>query len=105
VSTASILYNQGVRYLHLHACNPATREQTVSLEWYSEVGKEIRRIHPDLVLSFGASRTGTEVLEAVNQREEFSRLKHTTLSLENGGAQFITNGMDIFAAAAIGSRA
>jgi len=80
----------GCRYYHYHARNFATREQTTDNGVYQRVGSEILARHPDMVLSYGASRNGPEVIANIGRLGEWERVSHADLPLEAGGAHFIT---------------
>src|SRR5271155_2543746 len=73
------LYDFGVRYIHEHARNPSTREQSCATRLYSEFGRLCAASCPDAVLSFGASRNGPEIDAAVSVGGEWARIAHTTL--------------------------
>ena len=88
---ACSLYFAGCRYFHYHARNFKTREQTTRNSVYSRVSHIVRLICPDMLISFGASRNGTEVLHNIANHGEWERVSQTELSLENGGgAHFVT---------------
>jgi hypothetical protein len=80
----------GGRYYHYHARNFATREQTTDNETYRYVGSDILARHPDMVLSYGASRNGPEVIANIDQLGEWERVSHADLPIDAGGAHFIT---------------
>ncbi|MDB5360238.1 MAG: hypothetical protein JWO51_1535 [Rhodospirillales bacterium] len=80
----------GCRYYHYHARNFTTREQTTDNAVYQTVGLEALSCHPDLVLSYGASRNGPEVIENIGRLGEWERVSHADLPLGTGGAHFIT---------------
>lgn len=84
------LYSLGVRYLHWHARNPFTREQSSSVELYREFGQRHRQRFPDLALSYGASRNGKEIHERIDTLGEWTRLEHTGLPRHAGGSDFVT---------------
>ena len=88
---ACSLYFAGCRYFHYHARNFKTREQTTRNSVYSRVSHIVRLICPDMLISFGASRNGAEVLHNIANHGEWERVSQTELSLENGGgAHFVT---------------
>jgi len=84
------LHGGGCRYYHYHARNFVTREQTTDNAVYQTVGREVLSRHPDLVLSYGASRNGPEVIENIGRLGEWERVSHADLPIETGGAHFIT---------------
>jgi len=84
------LYGMGLRYFHWHARNPDTREQSCGSAIYQRFGRLIRSALPDIVLSYGGSRNGSEIAEALRQEGEWIRLCHAALSREEGGADFVT---------------
>jgi hypothetical protein len=85
------LYALGVRYMHEHARNPSTREQTCETGLYRSFGELCAALCPDALVSFGASRNGPEIDAAVSARGEWARIAHTTLSRAEGGAHFVTS--------------
>lgn len=90
VAEADELHRLGVRYYHYHARNPVTREQTTDNDLYQRVSARIQSRHPDMLLSFGASRNGTEVRQRVEQFGEWERVSQCALPLHLGGAHFVT---------------
>lgn len=90
VEEAKALEAAGVRYYHYHARNPATREQTTDTGAYSALGTALRAHTPGLILSFGASRKGVEVLASVEHFGEACRALHALLPCNLGGAEFVT---------------
>lgn len=84
------LHAIGCRYYHYHARNFTTREQTTDNAVYQTVGLEALSCRPGLVLSYGASRNGPEVIENIGRLGEWERVSHADLPLETGGAHFIT---------------
>jgi hypothetical protein len=84
------LYALGCRYYHFHARNPHTREQTTSNLTYQQVGVLAQRQFPGLVLSFGASRNGPEVRDAISTFGEWERVSQCDVPLGAGGAHFVT---------------
>lgn len=84
------LYSLGCRYFHYHARNSETREQTTHSRVYARVGRMIRSICPNMLVSFGASRNGTEVLQNISSYGEWERVSHAALPLQEGGAHFVT---------------
>ena len=84
------LHDAGVRYHHHHARNPQTREQSCSLALYREIGNLARECAPHAALSFGGSRNGPEIDQAVSEHGEWARIAHVRLSLDEGGAHFVT---------------
>lgn len=84
------MWKGGVRYLHWHARNPLTREQSCEQALYREFGLAARRRYPGLALSYGASRNGREIREAIATRGEWERISQSGLDLHEGGADFVT---------------
>lgn len=84
------LHGLGCRYYHYHARNFETREQTTDNAVYQTIGREALSSRPDMVLSYGASRNGPEVIENIARLGEWERVSHADLPLEAGGAHFIT---------------
>jgi hypothetical protein len=84
------LTDLGVRYYHYHARNPGTREQTTDNAVYRDIGKLVRSLSPEMLISYGASRNGPEVLRNIAAHGEWERVSHTDLSLAEGGAHFVT---------------
>ncbi|MES4992566.1 3-keto-5-aminohexanoate cleavage protein [Phyllobacterium sp. 22229] len=90
IDEATMLYKRGCRYYHLHARNPKTNEQTTENAVYSAVSRGVQKRCPSMMISFGASRNGTEVQRAVHQKGEWERVSQCSLSLAEGGAHFVT---------------
>lgn len=84
------LRNYRVSYAHWHARNPMTREQTADPDTYATFGMAARQELPDMCLSYGASRNGPEVHQAIARGGEWQRTRHAGLTLEQGGAEFVT---------------
>ncbi|MBW7970566.1 3-keto-5-aminohexanoate cleavage protein [Bradyrhizobium sp. BR 10289] len=84
------LTSLGCRYYHYHGRNPLTREQTTDNDVYRRVSLLVQRLSPDMVISFGASRNGREVIQRISAHGEWERVSHASLSLSAGGAHFIT---------------
>lgn len=84
------LSDLGVRYYHYHARNFSTREQTTDNVVYARVGRLVQTLDPDMLISFGASRNGPEVMQRIADHGEWERVSHADLSLAEGGAHFIT---------------
>ena len=84
------LHTLGVRYFHWHARNPQTREQSCAPWLYRDLGRALRTWNPEVILSYGGSRNGPEIIKAIREGSEWSRLVQTGLSLEEGGAHFVT---------------
>lgn len=87
---AAALYKRGCRYYHLHARNPRTNEQTTRNDVYRTISRDIQQHCPSTLISFGASRNGCEVQDAVQQKGEWERVSQCSLSLKDGGAHFVT---------------
>lgn len=84
------LYGMDVRYIHEHARNPESREQTTDLDVYRTVSRIARKVAPDAILSFGGSRNGREVGAAIERDGEIARVAQAGFSLSEGGAPFVT---------------
>ncbi|GGF45436.1 hypothetical protein GCM10011611_59830 [Aliidongia dinghuensis] len=84
------IHGIGCRYYHYHARNFMTREQTTDNSVYRDIGSDALSRHPDLVLSYGASRNGPEVIENISRFGEWERVSHADLPIDAGGAHFIT---------------
>lgn len=84
------LHKMGIRYFHWHARNPETREQSCGDQIYQLFGKMVRSQFPEIVLSYGGSRNGPEIVEALRQEGEWVRLRHAALARNEGGADFVT---------------
>ncbi|WP_334484827.1 3-keto-5-aminohexanoate cleavage protein [Bradyrhizobium algeriense] len=87
---ACSLYFAGCRYFHYHARNFETREQTTRNSVYSRISNLVRLMCPDMLISFGASRNGAEVLHNIANRGEWERVSQAELPLQYGGAHFVT---------------
>lgn len=90
IDEAAALYKRGCRYYHLHARNPKTNEQTTENAVYGAVSRGVQKRCPSMLISFGASRNGSEVQRAVQQKGEWERVSQCSLSLAEGGAHFVT---------------
>lgn len=84
-------YQEGCRYFHIHARNPITREQTTDLDWYRQCALAIRKACPDMLLSFGGSRNGKEVIESIAKFGEWARLAQCSVPLTQGGGALHDN--------------
>lgn len=84
------LHKLGCRYYHYHGRNPQTREQTTDNNIYRRVSLLVQRLSPNMLISFGASRNGAEVIQRIGARGEWERVSHADLPLDEGGAHFIT---------------
>jgi len=84
------LYNLGCRYFHYHARNFETREQTTENCFYARVGRLVRSICPEMLVSFGASRNGSEVIKNISRHGEWERVSQAAIPLQEGGAHFVT---------------
>ncbi|MEO0566520.1 MAG: 3-keto-5-aminohexanoate cleavage protein [Pseudomonadota bacterium] len=84
------LYHAGVRYIHEHARNPATREQSAEPAIYKSISAMAREVAPDALLSFGGSRNGQEIASAIKTHGEIARVAHAGLDRDAGGADFVT---------------
>lgn len=68
-------YRNGALFFHAHARNPKTGAQYADLGWYQSVASLVRRINPNLILSFPTSRkmeVGKEIdtkLEALHKKQ------------------------------------
>lgn len=91
VDEAAELADLGMRYYHYHARNPLTQEQSTSNTLYSAVSYQIQDRLPGILLSFGASRNGIEVKEAIRCHGEWERISQAALPLYSGGAHFVTS--------------
>ncbi|MHA7652418.1 hypothetical protein ACX9NE_18350 [Mycobacterium sp. ML4] len=91
VAEAAALFDIGVRYYHYHARNPLTQEQSTCNSLYSSVSHEIQDRLPGMLISFGASRNGVEVKEAIRRHGEWERISQAALPLHLGGAHFVTS--------------
>ena len=80
----------GCRYYHYHARNPLTQEQTTDNDIYQAVSRALQNRFPDLMLSFGASRNGSEVQENIRRFGEWEQVSHCAIPLHLGGAHFVT---------------
>ncbi|MCV7198102.1 hypothetical protein [Mycobacterium angelicum] len=90
VAEAVALFDIGVRYYHYHARNPQTQEQSTSNALYSALSYEVQDRLPGMLISFGASRNGLEVKEAIRRHGEWERISQAALPLHLGGAHFVT---------------
>jgi hypothetical protein len=90
IEEAERLYAAGCRYYHFHARNPLTREQTTDNDIYRAVSQGVQLRCPGMMLSFGASRNGSEVRESINKFGEWERVSQCALPLHLGGAHFVT---------------
>jgi hypothetical protein len=79
-----------VRYLHWHARNSVTGEQSCEDALYREFGLNLRQRYPGLALSYGASRNGPEIQQGIARGGEWARIAHTALPRHQGGADFVT---------------
>lgn len=86
----SNLHDLGCRYYHIHARNPSTKEQCCVDDIYAEYGRITTDACKDMLLSYGASRNGLEIIDSIRSDGEWSRISHVSLPLERGGAHFIT---------------
>lgn len=84
------MYRSGVRYIHWHARNPTTREQSCDNGLYQEFGMRVRGRFPGIAISYGASRNGREIIEAVALKGEWERMSQAALLRSEGGADFVT---------------
>ena len=87
---AKRLADLGCRYWHYHARNPKTNEQTTSNSIYQSVSNSVQEYDDAVVISFGASRNGPEVKEAIRHLGEWERVSQAALPLHMGGAHFVT---------------
>jgi hypothetical protein len=87
---AVALYRGGCRYLHIHARNPKTREQSCDNSIYAAYNQRLVRKLPDLILSYGGSRNGLEIHDAIKRDGEWARISQAALPIEDGGAHFVT---------------
>ena len=84
------LLSVGCRYWHIHARNPQSREQSCDNSLYSFYGSLGRKKNPDLLISFGGSRNGVEIVSALQKRGEWDRISQVALHPAKGGANFVT---------------
>ncbi|MEO1110212.1 MAG: 3-keto-5-aminohexanoate cleavage protein [Pseudomonadota bacterium] len=84
------LHDMGVGYIHEHARNPDTREQTTSLDVYSQISRIAQEEAPGALLSYGGSRNGPEIAEAIRSDGEIARVAQAGLPRLQGGADFVT---------------
>lgn len=74
----------GAQYQHFHPRNDKTGEQYADPDWYNAVAHGFRSRQPKGILSFGSSRKGAEVCEAIQTYGESARsvglLANQTLS-------------------------
>lgn len=87
---AKRLADFGCRYWHYHARNPQTNEQTTSNKVYQWVSSAVQDYDDSMVISFGASRNGSEVKDAIKEHGEWERVSQAALPLHMGGAHFVT---------------
>lgn len=87
---SAALAEVGVRYYHYHARNPSTHEQSTSNCLYSAVSHRVQDRFAGMLISFGASRNGVEVKEAIAREGEWERVSQCALPLHLGGAHFVT---------------
>jgi hypothetical protein len=80
----------GCRYYHYHARNPDSGEQTTDNHVYRAVGRLAYDRAPRMMLSWGASRNGSEVLTRIGRLGEWERVSQAGLPIAKGGADFIT---------------
>lgn len=83
-------YKLGCRYYHVHARNPDTREQSCLNDHYAVYGAMAREHCPNMMLSFGASRNGREIIQQIVSSGEWSRISQIALDINSGGAEFVT---------------
>jgi uncharacterized protein (DUF849 family) len=91
MSEASGIYRLGCRYYHYHARNPVSFEQTTDIQVYRNVSLYLQAFFPDMLISFGASRNGSEVMANIARSGEWERIRHADLPLSQGGAHFVTS--------------
>lgn len=84
------IHQAGCRYIHLHARDPETGEQTCDPTIYHLYGIIARQHAPDALLSFGASRNGPQVGATVANEGEWARVRQAAEPLGRGGAHFVT---------------
>ncbi|MGY9049464.1 hypothetical protein P775_12550 [Puniceibacterium antarcticum] len=84
------VHDMGVRYIHVHARNPLTREQTADPDIYRAIGRIAQQVAPGSLLSFGGSRNGREIHAAIERGGERARIAHAAMPLADGGADFVT---------------
>lgn len=87
---AVALHALGVRYFHYHARDGASGEQSTRNEIYSALGLCLQKRTPEMILSYGASRNGRQVLDEIKKDGEWARASQSALSIERGGAHFVT---------------
>lgn len=90
VREAQKLSRLGCRYYHYHARNFLSREQVTDNQTYARVGTLIGGSCPDLFLSFGASRNGSEIKQSISKLGEWERVSQAAIPLHRGGAHFVT---------------
>ncbi len=90
LSEVEALYKGGVRYLHWHPRNPVNGEQSCDNSLFREFGLALRHRYPGLILSFGASRNGSEILSAIVAGGEWERMRQAAIPRHEGGADFVT---------------
>lgn len=84
------LYKQGVRYFHEHARNPESQEQSCDLNTYRFFSDLVTNQAPKALLSFGGSRNGPEIAQAIKAGGEVARIAQAGLARDRGGADFVT---------------
>lgn len=89
-SEIEALHAAGCRYYHYHARNFSSREQTTDNGVYALVSRRVQTRRPDMLISFGASRNGSEVLARIGAHGELERVSQGALPLHLGGAHFVT---------------
>ncbi|MGC3832805.1 hypothetical protein, partial [Pseudomonas aeruginosa] len=57
---------------------------------YQAFSRAVMNRFPDVMLSFGASRNGSEVQENNRRFGEWERVSHCAIPLHQGGAHFVT---------------
>ncbi len=60
-------YNNGARFIHVHARNPETGEQFADLAYYMDITQRIRHTCPGAIISYPTSRKG-EVEQQIEQK-------------------------------------
>lgn len=70
---ANLCDQEGATYFHFHARNIETGRQFASCHWYDSVANGMRVQVPDALLSFGSSRKGAEVKQAISRHGESAR--------------------------------
>ncbi|HEX2652264.1 MAG TPA: 3-keto-5-aminohexanoate cleavage protein [Xanthobacteraceae bacterium] len=87
---AKNLYEIGVRYYHYHARNFFSREQSTDNTVYQAVSRLVQSKCPDMLISFGASRNGSEIQESIRRTGEWERVSQCAIPVHLGGAHFVT---------------